>query len=351
MKRCFFVVAFISIIIIPALGQEKDWTLGQFRAKYLGQHVLILQGHDISGSLGGWQPVMADRNGSFQDDFNGGAFISFKYKEQTPKIVAIQSSSKKTGNNIMGDAVNNDNEINPNVTIIFQFDDGRLAKDFDYVSAYTGHHTIVGGETCRPLCNPDQDRWEIPIMLVSERDAHAAIIAQNLPNTIGRKVYAIHQSLVFGPEITPDDVLNLGGYGKTLEDVPLLTPMTIVGANYNPRYDFIAWKLRLPDGREIISASRYRDDASSNVGNDNSFLGRSIGSLLMAVPPDLTPREVEAIKSKKIFRGMSRRAVFYSWGATTENDYGRGGKQLVYGDNQFVYLDLDGKVTNWQSTH
>ena len=71
----------------------------------------------------------------------------------------------------------------------------------------------------------------------------------------------------------------------------------------------------------------------------------------MAVPPNLTPREIEAIKSKKIFRGMSRRAVFYSWGVTAENDYGRGGKQLVYDDNQFVYLDLNGKVSDWQSTH
>ena len=350
MKRCFFVVVFISILIIPAVGQEKDWTLGQFRAKYLGQRVLILHGHDIAGSLAGWQPVLQNPDGSLRDDFKGGAFISFKYKEQIPTIVAIQSRAKKTSNNIMGDPVNNDNEINPNVTIIFQFDDGRLAKDFDYVSAFAGHYTMRGNEMCRPLCNPDQDRWEMPIMLVSERDAHAPIIAQNLPNTIGRKVYAIHQSLVFGLNITPDEVLNQGGYGKTLEDVPLLTPMTIVGANYNPRYDFIAWKLRLPDGREIISASRYRDDASSNVGNDNSFLGRSIGSPLTAVPPNLTPREVEAIKGKKIVRGMSRRAVFYSWGVASENDYGRGGKQLVYGDNQFVYLDPDGKVTDWQST-
>ena len=165
-----------------------------------------------------------------------------------------------------------------------------------------------------------------------------------------KNLYAIDQSLVFGLDITPDDVLNLGGYRKRLENVPLLTPMTIVGANYNPRYDFIAWKVHLPDGREIISASRYRDDASSNVGNDNSFLGRSVGSLLMAVPANLTPREIEAIKGKKIFRGMSKRAVFYSWGIPSENDYGRGGKQLVYGDKQFVYLDSDGRVTDWQST-
>ena len=139
------------------------------------------------------------------------------------ELLRFKVARRKPATTLWVEAVNNDNEINPNVTIIFQFDDGRLAKDFDYVSA-------------------------------------------------------------------------------------------------------------------------------SNVGNDNSFLGRSIGSLLMAVPPNLTPREVEAIKSKKIVRGMSRRAVFYSWGTTTENDYGRGGKQLVYGDKQFVYLDPDGKVTDWQST-
>ena len=353
MKNYSLTVVLISALIIPAFGQEKDWTLGQFRAKYLGQHVLIMHGHDISGSLGGWQPVLANGDGSFRYDNHGGAFISFQYKDQTPKIIAIQNfdAKKSAQTNIMGDAVNDDAIVNASVIIMAQFDDGQLAQFLSSVSSTVDQRVTTGGNYCRPLCNSDQDRWGMELLPTSERDAHAAIITKNLPSTIGRKVYAIYQSLVFGLDITPEDVLNLGGYGKRLDDVPLLTPMTIVGANYNPRYDFIAWKLRLSDGREIISASRYRDDASSNVGNDNSFLGRSIGSLLMAVPPNLTPREIEAIKGKKIFRGMSRRAVFYSWGVTEENDYGRGGKQLVYGDNQFVYLDLDGKVTDWQTTH
>jgi hypothetical protein len=351
MKTCLFVAVFISTLIIPALGQEKDWTLGEFRAKYLGQRVLIMHASDIAGTLGGWQPVLQNGEGSFRSDYHGGAFISLKYKDQTPKIIAIQNSEAKRSAqaNIMGDAVSDDTAVGASVIIIAQFDDGQLAEFRSIVSLITDQR-VTNPSSCRPLCNSDPDRWSMELLPTSERDAHAAIIAQNLHSTIGKKVYAIHQSLVFGLDITPEDVLNLGGYGKRLEDVPLLTPMTIVGANYNPRYDFIAWKLRLPDGPEIISASRYRDDASSNVGNDNSFLGRSIGSLLMAVPPNLTPREIEAIKGKKIFRGMSKRAVFYSWGIPSENDYGRGGKQLVYGEKQFVYLDLDGKVTDWQST-
>jgi hypothetical protein len=71
--------------------------------------------------------------------------------------------------------------------------------------------------------------------------------------------------------------------------------------------------------------------------------------LLLKIPPTLTSQEIAAIRSRKIFRGMSRRAVFYSWGVTEENDYGRGGRQLVYGDRQFVYLDNKGTVTDWQS--
>jgi hypothetical protein len=29
---------------------------------------------------------------------------------------------------------------------------------------------------------------------------------------------------------------------EQIRDIPLLTPMTIVGAKYNDRYDFIVWK-------------------------------------------------------------------------------------------------------------
>jgi hypothetical protein len=108
-------------------------------------------------------------------------------------------------------------------------------------------------------------------------------------------------------------------------------------------------KLRLNGGREVLSASRYRDEDISRNGNDNSFLGRSAGTLLLTIPLNLTPQDIAAISSRKVFRGMPRQAVFYSWGKTAENDYGKGGKQLVYGENQFVYLNNDGIVTDWQS--
>jgi hypothetical protein len=123
--------------------------------------------------------------------------------------------------------------------------------------------------------------------------------------------------------------------------------MTILAVNYNYRYDFVVWKLRLSDGREVISAARYREDVSE-AGSGPLFLKRVIGTLLPNMPSNLTAQEISAIRARKIFRGMSRKALLYSWGPARENDYGRGGKQLVYG-NQLVYLDLNGRVTDWQT--
>jgi hypothetical protein len=153
-------------------------------------------------------------------------------------------------------------------------------------------------------------------------------------------VYTIYDSLSFGPDITPTDLLHFGSrYDKRLRDVPLLSPMTIIAAKYNDGYDCIIWKLHLDNGREVIGASRYRDADVTDNGNDKLFLGRSIGGLLLKIPASLTSQEVTAISNRNIFRGMSRQAVICSWGPVEEeNDYGKGGKQLAYGKNQFVYL-------------
>ena len=242
----------------------------------------------------------------------------------------------------MGKTVSDEDIVNRSHGSNLQFDDGQMATYANIVS------NIRDRSIATDYTAPDF--WDMEFMLVSLRDAHAEIVARSLPQTIGKKVYAVHDSLLFGVDITPEDVLDLGRrITKQLTDFPLLTPMTIVAATYNDRYDFIVWELRLDDGREVISASRYRDEDVSKIGNDNSLLGRGISTLLLKVPSSLTPQEIAAIKTRKIFRGMTRQAVLYSWGVGKENNYGTGGKQLVYGGSQFVYLDSSGKVTDWQS--
>lgn len=339
---------------------SEDMTLGEFRKKYLNQRIIILKGTEIGafhvgdvnkpGSLGGWQPMKQDPDGSFQNDFSKGAFIDFRYKDQTPTVVAIRQStvggsvSSKAGQeNAMGETVKDDDVVNPYVDVFARFDDGQLAKYTNYINSIEPRFPIRYGAS--PFS------WDKEFILVSVRDAHAEIIARELQNAIGQKVYAVHESLLFGLDITAADLMDLGSrLTGQIRDVPLLDEMTVVGAKYNERYDFIVWKLRFPSGREVISAARYRDEDVSPNGNDNSFLGRSIGTLLAKLPAGLTSREISAIREREIFRGMSRKAVFFSWGyPSKENNYGSGGLQLVYGEHQFVYLDAAGNVTDWQS--
>ena len=340
---------------------SNELSLRQFRQMFLNQRILILKGSmipdpraflrklrnekdaDEGGSLGGWQPMKQGPDGSFKDDFDKGAFISYKYKDQTPKVIdirenAVLEQAKEGQKNALGETVTDNDIVNPSVRIIVQFDDGQLAEYSSIVSL------IVDQQSYSP------DHWDMEFMLASVRDAHAEIMKRNLQSTIGQKVYAVHDSLLFAADITPEDLLDLGKREtKRLDDVMLLSPMTIVAANYNDRYDFVVWKLRLDDGREIISAARYQDDLGE-TGNAPSFLRRATGTLLLNVPPSLTAQEISAISGRKIFRGMSRQALFYSWGTGRENDYGKGGKQMVYG-NQFVYLDTNGRITDWQTVH
>lgn len=353
LKRRLVVFPIALALIVTAFGQQKNWTLGRFRTKFVGQRIVIMQGSEIAGMLEGWRPALQDADGSYRDDYTSNGII-YKYKDQEPTVVEVQTLASATmpvAAKTVGDRQTDDNLENPSVKVYVRFDNGQLAQFQSIPSLITDQRVNEEPRSCRPLCNPDQDRWDMQLLLASERDAHAAVITQNLPGIIGRKVYAIDRSLIFSLDVTPEQILRSDRDEKQLHDIPLLTPMTIVAADYNTRYDLIVWKLRLPNGREVLSASRYRDDPASNVGNDNSFLGRSLGYLLMAVPAGLTPHEIEAIKTRKIFIGMSHRALLYSWGFAPENDYGRGGKQLVYGNGDYVYLGLDGRVANWQSTH
>jgi hypothetical protein len=56
------------------------------------------------------------------------------------------------------------------------------------------------------------------------------------------------------------------------------------------------------------------------------------------------------IKHKTIYKGMKRDPLEYLFGfADKENDWGSGGKQLIYGKSFLVYLDHNERVVDWQA--
>jgi hypothetical protein len=330
---------FAASKVVIARGSSKE-TLGEFRAKYIGQRILILhaQVFDPAGpelrailkdkapaaTLGGWDPakLVGDR---YETDSQ--ADIPARYASQEPTVIAIQRAKTfeeaRPARNALGEAADQDSIENPYVDVIVRFDDGKLAKITSYVSL------LEAGEN---------------FQLVSVRDAHAAYLQGALAGVIGRSLYAVAGSVVFPIEATIQDLTALG-FPKTqpLDDVPYLEPLRIAEALYNGSVDRVVLKLQLPDGRFGLAATPCDETRGPDV------LSRISGGFHTGIPVGLTPEEVKAIQTHKIFRGMTRRAVTFSWGVPDkENDWGRGGKQLVYGE-QFVYFDSYGVVTDWQS--
>jgi len=111
----------------------------------------------------------------------------------------------------------------------------------------------------------------------------------------------------------------------------------------------IVLKLRFPSGQEALSYLNTTLFWALSAGKP--FLERvCLGtSLLPEVPAKFNDAEVAAIKDGKLFRGMKGDAVPYVLGLPTkENDWGIGGKQLIYGKSLLIYVDTQGLVTDWQ---
>jgi hypothetical protein len=131
-------------------------------------------------------------------------------------------------------------------------------------------------------------------------------------------------------------------------DVPRLEPLRILAAKYIPSTGVVL-KLKLPNGHEALSLAGL--DQYMRTDSDESFLQKVAGgsTLLMEIPNTLTAKDIEAIKRGSVFRGMMKDPLYYALGfPNKENDWGRGGKQFIYGDHLLVYVDQDEQVVDWQ---
>jgi len=256
------------------------------------------------------------------------------YNGQTATVVSIQvaksalepSNVNKT--NAFGESVGEDAVDDPYMDIAVRFHDGKLA--------------IVRG---------------YPITLVPEKMELASLrqsmknkIESSLPSVIGRNLYAVAFSKLYKPTATVEEISGSSEVLSRLSvtEVPILEPLVITKAMYLSDANAVIFKLHLPNGKDAIAYT-----SSTYFGFDNpkaGFLTAISGTLLVSVPTDLTSSEIAAIKGTEVIRGMSRTAVEYSLGfPDKENDWGRGGKQMVYfGGKVLVYLNTLNKVEDWQ---
>lgn len=185
--------------------------------------------------------------------------------------------------------------------------------------------------------------------LAAAAGANVAQMSQQLPLLIGKNFYAVGYSKLYKPDTSLE---GLTSPQRTLNelptvDIPRLEPLKILAARYVDSAG-IVFMLRLPNGHEAISFTpkgSYLDADSSKP-----FFERVAGTLKTGIPKSLAQRDIDSIKRHTIYRGMKVSAVYLALGfPDKENDWGRGGKQLIFFDRLFVYLDHDNKVVDLQS--
>jgi hypothetical protein len=347
--RAIFTVGFLMLIIgftpeaargdcqrsapISQYRPIKLKTLGDARRKYLGQQVVIVRGIDLNGRVDNFEWDISGKKASKKkggENLLGRNGVVVALEELS---IGLSSTQPQAKTNALGETVGeSDKELsNSSVTVTVRFDDGVVARNSSMLSSIDAIDSTA-------------------FRLTSIVENHAQLMQSNLTSVVGRKLYPVNYSWPFPITATLEDLMKLD-LTKRILDYPYLEPAEIVGARYVKEFDIVVLKLRLPDGREVLTSSEYRDEDTKTDGpaTDNSFLGRISGRFLTEIPSFLTKDEVAAIQKGEIFKGMSRRAVEYIRGGTSnENDWGSGGLQLVYGEHLFVYLDSDCKVSDWQ---
>jgi hypothetical protein len=256
------------------------------------------------------------------------------YKGQRATVLAVQlneSALRRVRPNALGEIVAEDNIVNPYFDIVVQFGDETLA-------ACTAYPPILKDLAV--------------IELLSAASSVSEQMAKQLPLIIGKTVYAVGYSKLYQPDTTLEELTGFGSKSLMQQlrptDVPLLQPLTVLTAKYIESTG-VVFKLKLPNGKEALSFT----ERSYYMGEDSDrpFIRRVIGTLVTEIPDTLTQKEIDAIKTGTIYKGMTKDALTYMLGfKDKENDWGSGGKQWIYYDGRLlIYLDKDNKIQDWQS--
>lgn len=315
--------------------KEAPKTLGSFKRQFLNQDVTVYDVPYDESYCSDWYTARQMPDGTYQQTHFLTDHLAIGYRGQTGTVVAVQLAkslvqhTRVGGTNAFGESVSEDDMDDPIMEVVVRFKDGTLAMTMGYTRTLVPEHMELASK--RQLLREDME--------------------SKLPSVIGRKLYAVGYSELYKPTATIEDLSGLDRIRVKLSisDVPLLEPLTITKAKYLPDVDAVVMKLSLPNGTEAIAYTPslyfHFDDL------EEEFLAHVAGTLLTAIPPKLIPKEIEAIKGMKVFRGMSKNALDCAIGfREKENDWGRGGKQLIYFDGKLVvYLDNSGKVEDWQS--
>jgi hypothetical protein len=336
-----FIISMLTYFDYSECSQDKN--LGDIRKELLNTEVVIW-GSKASGigayrgaeALLQWHIVERDEKGRYKKKTVGPSevFAPYALRGKSGRVVSIELAEgafreikRDRSTDIFGEKINDDSITNPYFDLVVQLQDGELIMTRDF---YT--HLI-----------------EYVIQPVKRFDAQKNELVENLNTLIGKNIYKAAYSDVYPQDIDIKEVVDKKRRDLyKLNDIPNLTQMKIVNAKFLDNENIVLLKVEFLHGRVGVIISPVNQSPNDPYKN-HSLLQRVARNFLLTIPKEISSTELEAIKKGSIIRGMSVDALYLSWGfPIKENDWGLGGKQLIYGDRLYVYMKND-KVVDWQA--
>ena len=359
-KQIYLIVTICFSLISSSNVTATNKTLGEIKKELVGKTAILIgeqstfkQDITINSkrtreyALGSW--VFAEGNNQqgykkrLHKPFPSSSFeekipVPYRYKGAEGKIIAVDIlpdpnpySIKINLKDAFGEPIDKNDLVDPYFDVIVHLQSGELVT---VNSCYLA--TIINGHHFR---------------FSSDRNKIKKEIIDNIDTLIGKTIYPVAESKIFPPDVSVDKLItwNKRRFAR-LHDVPNFIPLEIIKAKYLEKEGGILIKVKFLSNRIGIIFDQFVsiEDAKKSPHVGTSFLDRATFGFKINIPKSLTAREVEAIKKRRIFKGMSSKALEYSWGyEDKKNDWGNGGKQLIFNENQYVYLK-NNKIVNWQ---
>src|ERR1700694_1937116 len=308
MSTLLLVISMIALAPFRPVSDDVD-------QKYLNQKVIVKSPIPFD--------VARNDGGKYSPDTSTGRrqSLGVAYMNHEATVIAIQRPGKMESRvNAMGETVST-YYVGP-VEVVIKCEDGHLAI------------ITIAASSIDEVVTLQSD--------AAAKSNQRAEIEKRLQSLIGQKVYAYADSIIYRMDGTLENMQSDAKYMRD-RDIPYLEPMTIEAAKYAEHplgtlHDGAVLKLITANGQEVLAYAMSARDA----------IGMSF--LLKSIPSWFTLKEIQAIKKKFFFRGMTEDALSYSLGKPErENNYGRGGRQLVYLSGKLlIYLDAHNVIEDYQ---
>lgn len=336
---CIAIVVFFNIA--SAQNPPTLLSFDSIRSKLLNQVILTYDGENYSSqprdaltSMGNWMIAKKISESGYKLSIPGTAFSSpaIPIVGKTALVLSVELSSavENDGPNridMFGKAVELTKALDPEVTVVAQLEDG------DKLIGVTGRFSSIYGRSL--MLPPDAARLK--------NDVHSYITSK-----IGSTIYNVRYTELLPPSLDINEIVSYSiRKEKRDRETPNLLPLKVIDAMYLDSDNAVVLKVALPSGEARLIFGSLEHYYLKRDYKPTQFERMNISALEKSALR-FTRSEMDAIKKRNIFRGMSRDALWASWGYEDKsNDWGIGGEQKIFHGSIFVYLK-NNSVRDWQ---